>query len=106
METAFGNIKTDFASLLGALPTILKTNGDYVHLGGECDSTPFCLARTRVGGRDCWLFCDTAEESKAFLMECSNTTDGYVDGFREFLEENYDISLDDDIWVNDKVKHE
>lgn len=106
METAWGNVKIDTETLIECLPTMLEKKGDFVLFGTECDSTPFVAERIKLAGRDCWIISDTAEDTPAFVMECSKTTEGYAEDVVNWLGETFGIGLHDDIWVTDKIKHE
>ena len=103
METCWNNIKLDWETLLEMLPTMLDENGKYVQFGCEPDSTPYTVARARIANRDCWVISDSAEDSTAFIMECSKTTKGYMDDFKEWLAENWIWGWDDDVWVSNTV---
>lgn len=106
METAWNKVKIDTQTLIECLPTFLEKIGEFLNFGTECDSTPFVVERVRLSGRDCWVISDTAEDSPAFVMQCSKTTKGYEEDVKEWLDNTFGLGWEDDIWVNEKVQHD
>ena len=103
METCWNKVKLDWDTLLEMLPKLLSRNGQYLKFGCEPDSATFTIARTKIAGRECWVICDSAEDSPAFVMQCSDTTTGYVDDVMQWLSDNWYWAWDDPVWVSEKV---
>jgi hypothetical protein len=95
--------KTDWATLIRTLPSLLVQAGDYIYIGMESDCTSYSIARAKIGARDCWIIADTSEDSPAFLMECSMTTDGYVEDIKEWLSDTWCWEWDEPVWVCEKI---
>ena len=103
MEKAWKNIETRWAKLIGSLPTLLPLPGQYVYFGEEPDTTPYAIVRAKAGWRDCWIISENGEDSDAFLMECSRTTEGYAEDIRDFLSKTWCIDWNEPIYVSEKV---
>lgn len=103
MEKTWKNIETQWAKLIGSLPTLLPHTGQYVYFGEEHDVTPYSIARAKVGWRDCWVIAENGEDSDAFMMECSKTTEGYVEDIRNFLSKTLRIDWDEPIFISEKI---
>ena len=93
----------DWGTLIEMLPSLLDENGKYVCFGCEPDRTPYTIARARIANRDCWVISDSAEDSTAFVMECSKSTEGYKEDVKQWLAENWFWGWDDEVWVCEKV---
>lgn len=105
MEEAWNNVKIDTITLIEMIPVLVDKDGDYRRFGTECDCTPFLICRAFIGGRDCWVITDSAEDSVAYVMECSKTTEGYKEDLLLFLDDNWGIEKDDDIWISNQLYH-
>lgn len=104
METAWNNVKVAWEDLIRMLPTLLTKNGEYVYFGQEPDCTPYSICRATLGWRDCWVIAENGEDSPAFVMEVSRTTEGYFDDIKEFIQTNWCWDWDEDIWVLENVR--
>ena len=104
METCWNNGKLDWETFFELLPTLLKENGQFIEFGQEPDSTPFIASRARIGNSDRWILTDSGEDSTAFVMECSKTTKGYVEDFKDWLNDNWLWDwYEDAVWVGQHI---
>ena len=97
------NIKHSWADLLKTLPTLLVKAGQYIYFGCESDCTPFIITRAKIGSRECWVISDSDDDSTAFVMECSYTTDGYVEDVKEWLGQTWFWAWDDAVYVCENI---
>lgn len=97
------NKETTFEELIKNLPTILTTNGEYIYFGGEYrETTPYLIARTKVGWRDCYVFATNEEGDDGFIVECGCVAD-YIDNIGLLFESRYGIAYDDVVFYTDEV---
>ena len=103
MENCWNNLKLDWATLIEMLPTLLEKAGQYVTIGMEPDSQPYSISRAKIASRECWIIAEDDDDSYAYLMECSKTTEGYVEYVKEWLKETWCWEWDEPVWVCEKI---
>ena len=99
-------VRIYWENLIRMLPVLLDKEGGSILFGidpDDSDAMCFYITRMNVAGRECWLVAEDAEDSKAFLMQCSKSTSGYVDDIKTFLEDAWCVGWNDPVWVSGEI---
>ena len=80
------------------LPNILTAPGQMIRIGFTSKETPYIIARVTIGKTDYWILTIEDEDSSAFMMACSTTTEGYINDLKAFLFRNWCITWNDPVW--------